>query len=155
MNAEIIFSIIGVIGTIASIYGAIISVKEAKKSKASAETAIEIKKQLMTRKTIVELAELKPFASNAIICSRRLTAPGGVDLSADIDTIKEFISKLYENKSHFKENEKTVESLYRDVIALSHKFPSMTAQDKKKMSEKMDEANWLLKRTMDIGFQSN
>ena len=102
---------IGIAGTIASIVGAYISIKEARKAKKSSQIAEAIRNAISSEQKKINLTkfhlELKEFMAISI----NLTAPSntskkisGVNYDKSIKQLREFNDKLKENMHYFKES---------------------------------------------------
>lgn len=112
---------ISVIGSIASILGAIWAWKEAKKSKTSAELAQRIKDQLIGHRKTSELAELQALLSTA---QKKFTKYGasnpkalaGIDHHADSESLLSFMHTLKSYNEYFEgEHENVADKFYDDI----------------------------------------
>lgn len=112
---------ISIIGSIASILGALWAWKEAKKSKTAADLAQRIKNQLIGHRKTSELSELQALLSTA---QKKFTKYGtsnpkalaGIDHHADSDSLLSFMHTLKSYNEYFEgENENVADRFYDDV----------------------------------------
>ena len=105
-------SLVAVIGTIASIIGAIISVWQARKSKKSAIEAKQVKSQLLHHRKTSELAQLFALCKKSQVTMSKYgpaSTPSslqGIVPDNDAKEVQEFILLLRENRSYFQKNQR-------------------------------------------------
>jgi hypothetical protein len=105
MELGILWTIIGVIGSIASIYGAYHSLKSKKDAQSAAELAESVKNQIISKQNTTELGEIfyhsqrlqKTFVKYST--AQTQNSLSGVDFNSDANDLREFISKINENRS--------------------------------------------------------
>lgn len=128
--------VITVIGTGASIWGAIISLKQARAAKASADEASRVHGQLVNQRKTSELAELKVHCEKAIKCMEKYgpssapTSVRGVRSKSDADEVQNLILEANKIKGAFLKGE--VDVFVSKVTPLLEKFvdPAQTASVK-------------------------
>jgi F0F1-type ATP synthase alpha subunit len=96
-----------IVGTVASILGALVSFTQAAKSKSAADLAGNIKTQLISHKETSELTKVQSSCKTAQRAMAKY-GPGstpegliGVDKAADAATVQEFLSVLIEHRDYF------------------------------------------------------
>lgn len=108
---SIVIAFISVVGSIASIGGAIWAWKEAVKSSDSAARAEQIKTQMVNQRKTSELSELKPLVLDATNCVKRYSTTMvssfvGVNVSSKEDEaakIQTLLNKIVEFSDYFAE----------------------------------------------------
>lgn len=104
-------SFIAIIGTIASIVGAIISLWQAKKSKKSAVEASQVRSQLLHHRKTSELAQLLAICRKVQKTMVKYgpastkTSLQGIMPENDAKEVQEFILLLKENRSYFQKKQ--------------------------------------------------
>lgn len=109
-NSEIIFGIVGIIGTIASLYGAKISISQAKKAAQSA-TEIELfKAQISNQKKMLEVVQVFERTErimediSVIGLTATLNSIRGLDYSPIAKQLEDYMRFLEVNTSHYNDN---------------------------------------------------
>lgn len=128
--------VITVIGTGASIWGAAISLKQAKAAKNSADEASRVQGQLINQRKTSELAELKVHCEKAIKCMEKYgpsspqTSIRGVRSKPDADEVQNLILEANKIKGAFLKGE--VDVFVSKITPLLEKFvdPAQTTNIK-------------------------
>ena len=120
-----IVEIVGVIGSVASIGGAVFAWNEAIKSKASASASIKLKSELLNYRKASELSELKPILISARdtldkYCISSQTNLEGVSKELDAKSVQKVTNKFLEFSSHF--SAETVASFSQNIDKELQKF---------------------------------
>ncbi|MBE7661231.1 hypothetical protein [Tenacibaculum finnmarkense] len=120
---EIVSIIIGVLGALASGYGAYLAIREAKKAKSSAEKAEEMKKAIATEQNKISLGRLYNETKNCMRVSIKMATSAtpdkklrGLDYQQSIGKIREYIDILKESCHYLPEPKvKLVEKEYKSI----------------------------------------
>lgn len=120
---DIVSLIIGIIGAIASGYGAHLAIKEAKKAKSSAEKAESMKNAIATEQKKIYLSKVFNETVTIMKISIKLATSAtpdkkirGLNYQTSIDAIRKYIDVLKENCHYLPEIKvKAVESEYRNI----------------------------------------
>jgi hypothetical protein len=118
--------VITVLGTGASIWGASISLKQAKAAKASADEASRVHGQLINQRKTSELAELKVHCEKAIKCMEKYgpsaapTSVMGVRSKPDADEVQNLILEANKIRGAFLKGE--VDVFVSKVTPILEKF---------------------------------
>ncbi|MGJ8738787.1 hypothetical protein [Zobellia laminariae] len=156
-----IWTLIGVIGSIASIFGAIYALREAKKARASAELAENAKNQVLSKKKTTDLVEIlyhskriqKVFVKYST--AQTQNSLRGSNFNQDAEQLREFISKINENRTLIKENsEIDSDRYYKELNQLLGDYSSDNSMKNKQEKGKLiilkvDDIIYKLKKTID------
>lgn len=158
---EILVIIVGVVGSFASIIGAVLSIKAESNAKTHAETAESIKNEILARQKTTELAEIlyesKKIQKSFVKYSTAQTqsALSGVSFEKDAQELRDFISKINENRALL---EKTAEikaaEVYKSLNSLLDEYCSNnTIQNKREKGKlivrNIDEIIFKLRKSID------
>lgn len=138
MIKEIILSGIGILGTLASFYGAYLSIQAGKRAKSSAEKAETARDSIIQKQRTTELSQILFEAKNvqnifgkySIAQDNRSLA--GVEFGKDSESLHAFISSFNESRGNI-ENSSTVEAqlTYDELNLLLEKFSTAKPTDKR------------------------
>ncbi len=141
---ETAFMIIGVLGSIASIAGAILSIKAENNAKTAAQQAEQARDSIVERQATSELTEIlasarttqKVFGKYSISDSKSLA---GTDQNKDSVEFQDFIFRFNENRFIIEENSDIdADSVYQELNDLLREFSSSRAiRDKKESGSKI------------------
>lgn len=131
--------VVGLVGSVASIIGAIIAFREAVKAKNSAETAIAVKNSISSEQRKISLSKLLTETKKGMGVSIKLTTPAnpsvkirGLDYQSSIQHLREFIDTLKENAHYIKtENQKSILVNYQFIETQLVKLANENDQQKK------------------------
>jgi len=118
--------VITVVGTVASIWGAAISLKQANAAKKSADEASRVRGQMINQRKAAELSELKVHCEKAIKCmekygpSAAAASARGVRSKTDADEVQSLILEASKIKGAFVMGE--VDIFVSKVTPLLEKF---------------------------------
>lgn len=118
--------VITVVGTVASLWGAVISLKQAKAAKESADEAGRVRGQLINQRKTSELSELKVHCERTIKCMEKYgpsAAPAsvrGVRSKPDADEVQNLILEANKIKEAFLKGE--VDVFVSKVTPLLERF---------------------------------
>lgn len=123
---EIVSLIIGVVGALASGYGAYLAIREAKKAKSSAEKAEEMKESIATEQNKISLGRLYNETKNCMRVSIKMATSAtpdkklrGLDYQQSIGKIREYIDILKENCHYLPETKvQLVEKEYINPLCI-------------------------------------
>ncbi|MBU2997341.1 hypothetical protein KO500_12915 [Cellulophaga baltica] len=156
-----IWTIISVIGSIASIFGAIYAIKSEKKARASAELAEDAKNQVLSKKRTTDLVEIlhdskriqKVFVKYSTAQTQSILK--GSDFNEDARLLRDFISKINENRTLIKENsEVDSDRYYNDISKLLDSYcADNTIKNKQEQGKliiiKLDDMIYKLRKSID------
>ena len=156
-----IWTTVSIVGSIASIFGAIYALRSEKKAKESAELAESAKNQVITQKKTTALVEIlfqskriqKVFVKYSTAQTQAILR--GSDFNEDAKLLREFISKINENRNLIKENsEIDSDKYYKEINDLLDKYcEDKTIKNKQKQGKliilKIDDIIYKLKKTVD------
>lgn len=157
---EIIFTIIGVIGSLASLYGAYISIQAKKEAKSSAELAESAKNQILRKQKTTNLAEIlfdakrvqQSFGKYSITQNKSLI---GAEFEKDAVALQSYIFVFNENRALLENStEIETESTYRTLNELLESFTKhKTLEEKKNFGKQIrlsiDDIIFKLKKVID------
>lgn len=127
---------LSVLGSIASILGAIWAWKEATSSKKSANQAKKIKDQLISHRKTSELVELQSLLNTAILAFKKYgvtnsTSLMGSNHNSDAQLSLDFIHKLKEFREYFEAKSGNVaDNLYDEINAELARFKNVNNSQK-------------------------
>lgn len=136
---EVAMSVLSIVGTLASFYGAWVAWKQAEISKSAAELAGRIKEQLINHRRTSELSELQVLIESTRknflkYGSGKPSSLTGINHSADAEVALEFIHKLKSFRDFFAATEEnTADVAFDEISAELDRFKS--AKNVKEISE--------------------
>lgn len=137
-TTEIIIAIVGILGSIASFYGAYLSVQAKNEAKTSAEQAESAKNQVLKKQSTTHLAELmyqakrvqQSFGKYSIAQNKSLI---GAEFEKDAEVLQTYIFLFNDNRALI-ENSSDIEteSTYKTLNELLENYTSHKATEDKK-----------------------
>lgn len=120
---DIVSLIVGIVGALASGYGAYLAINEAKKAKKSADRAEEMKNAIATEQNKISLSRLFNETKNCMRITIKMATSAtpdkklrGLDYQESIGKVREYIDILKENCHYLPEIKiKLVEKEYKNV----------------------------------------
>lgn len=157
---DIIIVTIGVLGSIASIYGAYLSIKAKNEARTSAELAESAKNQVLKKQTTTHLAEIlyqakrvqQSFGKYSITQNKSLI---GAEFEKDAEVLQAYIFVFNENRALIENStEIETESTYKTLNESLDNFTKNRAADDKKNYGKqirlaVDDIIFKLKKVID------
>ncbi|SOU87116.1 hypothetical protein [Tenacibaculum dicentrarchi] len=157
---ETVVIIIGVLGSIASLYGAYLSIEAKNKSKASATIAEKAKNEVLKKQKTTYLANIlfeakrvqQAFGKYSIAQSNRSLV--GVEFSKDSESLQSFIFNFNENRATIEDTTEIETNLaYTELNKLLSDFSSANNTNKidfgKQIRFNIDDIIFKIKRTID------
>lgn len=155
-----IIIIVGVLGSIASIYGAYLSIKAKNEAKDSAELAEAAKNQVLKKQTTTHLVEILSEAKRAQLTFGKYSITQnksliGAEFEKDAKIIQSFTFTFNEHRALLEEStEIETESTYKTLNELLDEFMThRAADDKKKFGKQIrlaiDDIIFKLKKVID------
>ena len=136
---EVVSLIVGIVGAIASGYGAYLAISEAKKAKVSANKAEQMKNAIATEQNKISLSRLFNETKNCMRVTIKMATSAtpdkkirGLDYQESIGKVREYIDTLKENCHYLPEPKiKLVEKEYKTIETELIKLAKETDQSRK------------------------
>jgi len=131
---------ISIAGSIASIFGAIWSVREAKKAKRSADAAEQIRKELVGRRSLAEVAQIQSEIRRILGVVARVGPTStpqlikGVNCADVAREVESFVAVLLERRNHFTDiySDRATELRNEIKLAIEGLAEAKSFEDKKR-----------------------
>lgn len=152
-----------IIGSIASIAGAVFAFREALKAKSAAQQAKEIRNNIANEQKKIFISKILTETKKVMGVSIKMTTSAtptkkirGLNYQSSIEQLREYIDILKENSHYFKpENKKNLEQHYKSIEEQFPKLAIETVQQKKyeigdKIHNSMGEILKVIRPELDI-----